>query len=341
MTTSVTASPANRSRPRAVLTDHPWPDIRIEQSILEDAGIDLIAGSGTAGTTAAVEALVAKHDPQAILTCWAEVSESAIRLPTALRIVARMGVGLDNIAVAAATRRGAWVTNVPDYCVEEVSDHAIALLLNAWRGIANFDREVKAGRWDPASARLRRLAGSTVGIVGHGRIGSATARKLARGFECRVLVTSPSLADPEGATVDLGPGIRATDLGRIQREADAIILHAPLLPATRHLVNDGFLARCLRRPLLINVSRGALIDNDALLRALESNRLSGAALDVVEGEPNPPAELVRHAAVTVTPHVAFSSDASLADLRRRVAQEVVRVLGGRPPLHPCNAPVPD
>ena len=283
--------------------------------------------------------MVAQHDPHAILTCWAQVSEAAIGLPTELRIVARMGVGLDNIAVAAATRRGAWVTNVPDYCVEEVSDHAIALLLNAWRGIASFDREVKAGRWNPESAKLRRLAGSTIGIVGYGRIGSTTARKLASGFRCRVLVTSPTLVDAGGAGPDPGAGIRAVDLETIQREADAIILHAPSVAATRHLVNDDFLRRCARRPLLINVSRGALVDNDALLRALAADRISGAALDVVEGEPSPPLELVRHQAVTVTPHVAFSSDASLAELRRRVAEEVVRVVRGQPPLHPCNAPV--
>src|SRR5258705_9830178 len=112
------------------------------------------------------------------MTCWAPVSTRAIEQLTNLRIVARMGVGLDNIAVAAATKRGAWVTNVPDYCVEEVSDHAIAAVMAHWRGIVHFDREAKAGNWNPASANLKRIRNMTVGIVGFGRIGQATARKL-------------------------------------------------------------------------------------------------------------------------------------------------------------------
>jgi D-3-phosphoglycerate dehydrogenase len=321
-----------------VLTDHPWPDVRVEQSIFDGAGLDLIAGPTVTSSAAEVERLVATHEPSAIMTCWAQVSAAAIARPTNLRIVARMGVGLDNIDVAAATRRGAWVTNVPDYCVEEVSDHALALLLNACRGIASFDREVKAGRWEPASARLRRLSELTVGIIGYGRIGRVTARKLARGLRCRVLVTSPTLLRDHAPGRELSAGIVATDLESIQREADAIVLHAPLLPATHHLVGDAFLQRCARRPLLINVSRGGLVDNDALRRALDGGRLNGAALDVVEGEPSPPLWLVQHASVTVTPHIAFSSDASLAELRRRSAEEVVRVLRGQTPHHPCNVP---
>jgi len=319
-----------------LLTDHPWPEVDIERSILAAAGFEVIAGSTETASAADVEALVAAHDPVAIMTCWAEVSARAIDLPSGLRVVARMGVGLDNIAVAAATRRGAWVTNVPDYCVEEVSDHVLAFLLNAWRGIAHFDREVKSGRWIPSSARNRRLADMTVGIVGYGRIGSATARKLAMGFHCRVLVTSPTLLENGPIGRELGPGVFAADLATLQREADAIVLHTPLAQETLHLVNDDFLSRCLRKPLLVNVSRGALVENDALVRALDAGIVSGAALDVVEGEPVPPAGLIARTDVTVTPHIAFSSAASLLELRRRSAEDVVRVLRGEPPLHPCN-----
>ena len=115
---------------KVVLTDHPWPDVAIEQAIFDTAGIEFIAGPIEAPTAEAIESLVAKHDPQAIMCCWAQVSERAVRSPSNLRIGARLGVGLDNIAIDAVTERGAWVTNVPDYCVEEVSDHAIAMLLN-------------------------------------------------------------------------------------------------------------------------------------------------------------------------------------------------------------------
>jgi D-3-phosphoglycerate dehydrogenase len=137
---------------------------------------------------------------------------------------------------------------------------------------------------------------------------------------------------------ELGSGVFAADLPTIQREADAIVLHVPLNPGTWHLVNDDFLSRCLRKPLFVNVSRGGLVQNDALVRALDAGVVSGAALDVVEGEPAPPANLVARADVTVTPHVAFSSAASLLELRHRSTDDVVRVLRGERPHHPCNIP---
>jgi D-3-phosphoglycerate dehydrogenase len=338
MTQASSSDSTSPAPPRVVLTDHPWPDVEIERAIIEGAAYRLVAGPIETASAAEVEALVERHDPVAIMTCWSQVSERAIGSPRRLSIVTRMGVGLDNIAIAAASRRGAWVTNVPDYCVEEVSDHVLALLLNAWRGIAHFDREVKAGRWQPATARNRRVKDMTVGIIGYGKIGRATARKLAAGFDCRVLVTSPSLSNSSALGRELDSHVTVADQATLQREADAIVLHAPLTDSSRHLVNDAFLAACRRKPLLVNVSRGGLVDNEALLRALEAGRVSGAALDVVEGEPSPPPALVARREVTITPHIAFSSDASLAALRRRAAEEIVRVLGGKPPLHPCNEP---
>ena len=160
-------------------TDFAWPDVTIERGVIEGAGHTLVTGPSEPSPAAAVEAMVAEHDPAAILTCWADISAAAIRAPSALKIVQRLGVGLDNIAMEAATARGAWVANVPDYCVEEVSDHAVALAYAWFRGIAHFDRAVKAGQWDPSGARLRRGATLTAGILGLGRIGRCTARKLA------------------------------------------------------------------------------------------------------------------------------------------------------------------
>ncbi len=323
---------------KVVLTDHPWPDVAVEQAVFDAAGIELIAGPIEAPTAQAIEATVAKHDPQAIMCCWAQVTERAIRSPSNLAIVARIGVGLDNIAIPAATARGAWVTNVPDYCVEEVSDHAIAMLLGHWRGITAFDRDAKRGVWNPASANLQRTRDMTVGIIGYGRIGTATARKLAQGFGARVLVYAPSLMMTHQAGCELAPRISVATLDALQAQADAIILHLPLTSSSHQIVNDKFLSGLKRKPLLINVSRGGLIDNAALLRALDSGQLGGAALDVVEGEPSPPASVIARPDIIVTPHVAFSSDASLLELRRRCSEEVVRVLHGQPPCHPCNQP---
>ncbi len=315
---------------RVVLTDYAWPDTAIERGVIEAAGLEFVAGPAVAGTAADVAALVATHDPAAVMTCWAPVSAAAVQAPSDLRIVARLGVGLDNIATDAASARGAWVTNVPDYCVEEVSDHALALLLAHFRGVAALDRDTKALRWDPANARLERFRDLVVGLVGFGRIGQATARKLAA-FGCTVLAV-------DSAPVPARPGVEQVSLAALQERADAIVLHVPLLDGTRGMVDDGFIAGCRRRPLLVNVSRGGLVDNAALLRGLASGALRGAALDVIDGEPSPSPEILAHPAVIATPHVAFLSAASLVELRRRAAEEVVRVLDGQAPLHPCNRP---
>jgi len=323
---------------KVLITDHPWPDLEIEQSICSSAGYELVAGPIEAASEQVINALVAEHDPNAIMCCWAPVSEQAIKSPHDLRVVARLGVGLDNIAIPAATARAAWVTNVPDYCVEEASDHAVAMLLSSWRGIQHFDRESKQGLWNSASARLSRVRNMTVGVIGYGGIGRVTARKLSQGFGARVLVSSPSLLRDHVIGSEVAPGVVVATTEVIQHEADAILLHLPLTEKTHHLVDDAFIAQCRRKPFLINVSRGGLIDNDALIRALDGGLLSGAGLDVVEGEPSPPLAVIGRADVIATPHIAFSSDASLAELRRRCTEDVVRVLRGESPLHPCNAP---
>jgi D-3-phosphoglycerate dehydrogenase len=322
-----------------VLTDHPWPDVSVERQLIESAGYQLIAGPVIAGSAEQTEKLIAQHNPIAIMTCWASVTARAIAAPERLRIVARMGVGLDNIDVPATTARGAWVTNVPDYCVEEVSDHVLALLLCAWRGVTTLDRQAKQGLWQPAAAPvLRRAATQCVGVIGYGHIGKRTAHKLSRGFGCRVLVHSPSLVATHADLTPLSEQVFAVSLATLQREADAIVLNLPLTPASHHLVNADFLQACApRRPWLVNVSRGGLVDSAALIEALDRGWLSGAALDVIESEPSPPIELLQREDLIITPHIAYSSDASLLELRQRVSEEVVRVLRNEQPLHPCNS----
>ena len=313
-----------------LLTDRAWPDDAIERAIIEGAGFALASGPPIAGTAAGIEALVQAHEPAAIMTCWAPVSASAIATPRDLKIVARLGVGLDNIDVNAATDRGAVVTNVPDYCVEEVSDHAVGMLLAWARGLVNFDRSVKAGAWAPAGARLHRVRDLTVGIFGLGRIGSLTARKLAA-FGVRLI------AHNRGALPVLDVPVEAVTFEALLEKSDVVIIHAPLTEETRHRFNAHAFSRMKPGALLINLSRGPIVDNAALIAALDSRHLGGAALDVVEGEPTPPAAVVGRTDVIVTPHIGFSSGASLAELRRRAAEDVVRVLRGEAPLHPCNS----
>ncbi|MDG0027267.1 C-terminal binding protein [Trinickia sp. Y13] len=311
-----------------LLTDYAWPDDSVERTIIESAGFRLVSGPASPAPASAIEALVREYRPAGILTCWASVSAAAIAAAPNLKIVARLGVGLDNIAVEAATAQNVLVTNVPDYCVEEVSDHAIGFALAWTRGLIQFDREVRAGRWMPSDARLRRLASLTCGLIGYGRIGRATACKFSA-FGCRVLAHDPFMS----ADAD---GVQAVGLDDLFSRSDIVVVHAPLTESTHHLVNRERIARMAPGGLLINVSRGAIVDTDAVVEALQSGRLSGAALDVLESEPTVPTALIDQPGAMLTPHVAFSSDASLFELRERAAQEVVRVLRGEAPRNPCN-----
>lgn len=320
------------SRSRTVLlTDHAWPDVEVERAVVETAGFSLVSGPDVPAPTEVIEALVADYHPAAVLTCWAPVSAKAIATATELAIVARMGVGLDNIAVDAAGAHGVWVTNVPDYCVAEVSDHAVGLVLDWTRGISRLDRTVRGGQWNPAAARLRRLAQLTCGVVGYGRIGRESARKL-RAFGATVLASDP-------VATEAADGVELVEYEQLLRRSDIVVLHAPLNPATRHMIGAEQLALMPPGALLVNVSRGGLVDTDAVIAALDGGHLGGAAFDVLESEPQVPKALLAHPGVVITPHVAFSSDAAVLELRRRAAEEVVRVLNGRPPAHPCNAPV--
>jgi D-3-phosphoglycerate dehydrogenase len=315
----------------ALVTDYAWPDLALERDILAQAGIALVSGPGPLISAAEVEALVREHQPDAILTNWAVVSGDAIRSAPGVKLVGRLGVGLDNIDVAAATAQGAWVTNVPDYCVEEVSDHAIGLLLDWARGISRFAAAVRAGEWAPETARLRRVSELTVALVGYGRIGQRTAAKLA-GFGTRLLAVNRSGRLPPGSAA------QAASLETALAQADVVIIHLPGTPATRHLIDAAALARMKPGALLINVGRGAVVDSAALQAALESGHLSGAALDVLEEEPTPPPGLAARPDVVITPHIAFTSDAALRELRERAARDAVRVLTGQMPVYPCNRP---
>jgi D-3-phosphoglycerate dehydrogenase len=311
------------------ITDYAWPDVEIERKVIEDAGFRLVAGPAAPAPAAQIEALVEQHRPAGILTNWAPVSARAVALSPNLRIIGRLGVGLDNIAVDEATRRGIWVTNVPDYCFEEVADHSVGMLLSFTRGLMHFDREVKAGRWEPSTARLQRMSTLTVGILGYGRIGRSTAQKL-NGFGARVLAYT--------RTPKTEAGVEFVALDKLLHESDAVIVHIPLTPDTKHLLNRERFASMKRGAFLVNVSRGAVVDTNALIEALQSGQIGGAALDVLENEPHVPPALLALPNVMITPHIAFTSDASLRELRTWASEEIVRVLKGQPPKEGRNTP---
>lgn len=309
---------------RVLLTDHPWPGTDIEAEVLGSAGLELVEAPEGAGPETLAELA---SDVIAIVTCWALVTEDVVMASPHLRTIARLGIGLDNIDLDAAARRNVTVTRVPDYCVEEVSDHVVGFI-HAWaRGLIWYARDTAAGRWEPGARQLRRVSDLTVGLVGIGNIGSHVAQKMGA-LGSRVLGITASRRVPN--VVDE----HVDELEDLLSACDVISLHVPLTDDTQHLLSERRFAQMRPGSLLINTSRGGVVDTDALVAALDVGRPGAAALDVVEGEPSLDPRLRDHPEIIVTPHVAFSSDRSVAEVRRRACEEVVRVLAGEPAEHP-------
>ena len=262
------------------------------------------------------------------LLVWEAISAADLeRLPD-LKVVATCSVGFDHIDVAAAARRGVWVCNVPDYCIEEMADSTIALLLALLRGVVALDRTVRSGAWDDhAAGPLSRLSGTRLGVVGFGRIGRAVAgRALALGME--VWAFDPIVDAPDLAAARVKPAT----LEELLASCTAITLHVPLTPQTTRFIGDRELALMPRGAFLVNTARSGLVDGEALLAALDSGQLGGAAVDVLDVEP-PTAEhpAPRHPRLIVTPHAAWYSPDSEREVYRRATLAVRAVIEGRQP----------
>ncbi len=313
---------------KVLLTDYAWPDLDIERRILREAEAELIVAEKT--DAAALAALA--RDADAIMTNWAKVPESVIAAGPKLRIVARLGIGLDNIDIEAATRRGIIVTNVPDYCVIEVAEHSLALLLALARKVAFYHQQTKSGEYRLQSGpTLRRIEGQTLGIIGFGRIGRKLAEGNASGLGAlRLLAAGRGQKEPP-------PGVSWCAIGELLERSDYVSLHIPLVPQTRHLIGTAELARMKPSAYLVNTARGALIDTAALAAALAAGRLAGAALDVQEPEPPDLSQApYNDPRVIVTPHAAFVSAESLENLRTRAASQVAARLRGEQPDNIVN-----
>jgi len=252
-------------------------------------------------------------------------------------VIGRFGVGVDNIAVETATELGIAVTYVPDYCIDEVSDHVMALLLTWNRRIVPLDRSVRTTGWGsvPLTMRIMRLTGKTLGIVGFGRIGRSVALK-AQAFGFDVLTYDPYV-DAEAAAKQ---GVRAVDFQTLLRESEFVTLHTPVTPETGSLIGRAELEMMKPEAFLINCARGALIDEDALYDALTSGQIAGAGLDVmVDLAPPPNGRLFQLGNVVVTPHTAFFSQEAVLELEQRAAGEVASVLQGKMPDNLVNRDV--
>lgn len=312
-----------------LVTDTAWPDLDVERGVLAEVDAELLVAE--AGDEEELVALAPQVD--AIMTCWQPVTAAVLEAAHRCLTVARYGVGLDNIDLDAASRLGIVVSNVPDFCTAEVADHTMALLLGHARHIVRFSASTAAGGWDNrAFGPMRRLAGQVLGLVGYGNVAKQVARR-AQSFGYQVIVYSPSRVGrrPEN-------DVRfCADLFELLRTADVVSLHLPLTPDTRHLIDAHALAEMKAGALLVNTSRGALVDEQALVEALEKGRIGGAALDVLDGEPPSASDpLLGSPSVIVTPHAAFDSLEAIAELQEKAARNVATVLRGDMPATTIN-----
>ena len=317
---------------KVLITDYVWPSTDPEREVLEAAGIELVVAPDTSVGTLADLAT----DVDAIMFCFAQVTGQVLESATNCKIAARYGIGVDNVDIPKATELGIVVTNVPDYCMDEVTDHALGMILALNRRLVPHNRSVLSGGWDTVALNqpMHRTRGATLGIVGFGRIGRSLADK-AVGFGMHILTYDP-LIKP-GTPLD---GVTAVSFDDLLKESDFISLHVPLIPSTENLISASQLAKMKPGSILINCARGGLIDEEALAVALQTGHIAGAGLDVVEPTPpDPNSALLSQENVIITPHTAFFSQASTLELERRTAAEVVRVLNGETPENLINPDV--
>lgn len=316
-------------KPRVLIAYAGHKEVGIEQEILQAAGIEVVA----AGDIDMPEAIAAYPETCALMVTIQPVSASLMdRMPNC-KIICRVGTGMDAIDSEAASARGIWVSNVPDYSIDEVSTHAMALLLALARNLFRQRVTAERGAWRYQTERpLRRLAGQTLGVLGVGRIGSASIRK-GQGLGLKVIACDPYVGDDVFTALEA----HQVDFETLLRQSDFLTLHVPLTNETWRIINARALVLMKPTAFLINTARGEVIDVEALVAAVASGMIAGAGIDVLAEEPPPPDHpILREEGIIVTPHIGWASIESSHDVRERGAEDVVRVLRGNPPKYPWN-----
>lgn len=321
-----------RNKWKVLITDYAWSSIEPERQVLDNINATLIVSE----TSDENELLTHAPTVDGILTCWKPVPECVIAVAKKCQIIARYGIGLDNIDVKSATENGIIVTNVPTYCVDEVSDHAMALLLACLRKITRFDVAVKSGKWEQnIGQKMHRLRGKTIGIVGFGNIAKALIPK-AKAFGISVNVYSPRTESELINSI----GANKVSFDELLKTSDYISIHAPLTAETRHMFSVDEFRTMKNSAFLINTARGGIVDTDALYSALKNSEIAGAGLDVLETEPPQQNEKLRSLEnVIMTPHAAFISEESIHELQVAAAACVADVLTGKRPKTLVNPSV--
>jgi D-3-phosphoglycerate dehydrogenase len=310
------------------VADSVFPNLDPARKVLGTIGATLTLAPST--TADAIMALAADSD--AVLVTYAKITADMIAGMSKCRVISRFGIGVDNVDLDAATSRGIVVTKVPDYCIDEVSDHTMALLLAAVRKIPSSSARTHGGRWEmKAVVPIHRLRGSVIGLVGFGRIPQLVAPK-AQAFGMTVLAYDPYVPPEVFARL----GVEGVSFADLLARSDYVSVHSPLTPETRGLFNAESFGKMKQGAYIVNTARGPVIDEDALAAALDAGQLAGAALDVMVQEPPPASPLFGRDNVIITPHTSFYSEESLVELQTKAAQEVVAVLSGQAPRNPVN-----
>jgi D-3-phosphoglycerate dehydrogenase len=317
-------------RPLIAVTDSVFPSLDPAIAALKRVDPEL----RMAKSAAADDILAVARDADAILVTYAKLPGDLLRQLKRCKVIGRFGLGVDNIDVPAARECAITVTYVPDYCMREVSDHAMALLLALARKVVFSNDLVQSGRWEmPAVVPIRRLEGQVLGLVGFGNIPRLVAPK-AQALGLRVIVHDPYVAPDVLAAAR----VEAVSFDDLLARADFVSVHAPLSPATRGLFNASAFAKMKRGGCLINTARGPLVDEAALIAALDAGQVGAAALDVVATEPlAKDSPLIGRANVILTPHTAFYSIEALEELQTKCASDVARVLSGEEPVYPVRS----
>jgi D-3-phosphoglycerate dehydrogenase / 2-oxoglutarate reductase len=310
------------------VSDSVFPNLDPAREVLSRVGAELRLAKEP--TTESI--LGVARDADALLATYAKITGDMIPQMKRCRIISRFGIGVDNVDIPAATKMGIVVTKVPDYCIDEVSDHTLALLLALVRKIPSSNARTHSGKWEmPAVVPIHRLRGSILGLVGFGRIPQLVAPK-AQAFGIQVVAYDPYI----GEDVFKRAQVKKVEFAELVKVSDYISIHSPLVPETRHLFNAEIFKQMKPTAYLVNTARGPIVDEAALANALDAKQLSGAALDVLSQEPPSGSPLFGRNNVILTPHTSFYSVESLVDLQVKAAEEVVRVFQGEMPRNPVN-----
>ncbi|NOU96592.1 C-terminal binding protein [Paenibacillus sp. LMG 31456] len=318
---------------KVVITDYEYKSLQIEQDVLDQLDIEFIT---SAQCKTEEEVIELARDADAILNQYAPITEKVIQNLNNCKVISRYGVGVNTIDLDAATRKGIVVANCTDYCIDEVADHALALLLASTRKVSLLDAYIKRGVWEYKRAiPIYRLREKVLGLVGFGKIPQNLSLK-AKALGLQVKAYDPFITSEIASKYE----VELVDLDTLCRTSDFISVHVPLTPKTQGLISTKQFSEMKREAIIINTSRGPLIDEQAMITALQSSRIAGAALDVLEHEPiksdNPLLEMEQ---VILNPHVAWYSEESERELKGKVAQNIVDVLSGFYPRYLANASV--